>query len=160
YTEAGLSEQAVIYWQRAGQRAIDRSAYAEAIGHLTKGVEVIRSLPDTPARAQRELTLQTALGLVLNATRGAAAPEVQRAYARAQALCQEVDDPRQLSAALAGLRRFYLTRGDFQAARAVGEQLLELAQSQHDTALLLWGHFGVGAPLYMLGALPAARAHL
>jgi predicted ATPase len=160
YTEAGLSAQAIIYWQRAGQRAIDRSAYAEAIGHLNKGLEVLDSLPDTPERAQRELALQTALGLVLTATRGHGAPEVGRTYARARALCQQVDDPRQLSATLAGLRRFYLVRGELQTAREIGEQLLRLAQRQQDTALLLWGHFGLGAPLYHLGELAAARAHL
>ena len=160
YTEAGLSAQAIIYWQRAGQHAIDRSAYAEAIGHLNKGLEVLDSLPDTPERAQRELALQTALGLVLTATRGHGAPEVGRTYARARALCQQVDDPRQLSATLAGLRRFYLVRGELQTAREIGEQLLRLAQRQHDTALLLWGHFGLGAPLYHLGELAAARVHL
>jgi predicted ATPase len=104
--------------------------------------------------------LQTALGLVLTATRGHGAPEVGQTYARARTLCQQVDDPRLLSATLAGLRRFYLTCGDVQVARDVGEQLLQLAQRQHDTALLLWGHYGVGGPLYYLGALTAARAHL
>ena len=44
-TEAGLSAQAVAYWQRAGQRAIERSANLEAISHLTKGLEVLATLP-------------------------------------------------------------------------------------------------------------------
>jgi predicted ATPase len=160
YTEAGLVAHAMPYWQRAGQRAIDRSAYAEALGHLSKGLEVLGALPETRERAQYELPLQTALGLVFTATKGHSAPEVGRTYTRAQALCQQVEDPRQLSATLAGLRRFYLTRGEIQAAREVGEQLLRLAHSQQDTALLLWGHFGLGAPLYELGELTAARTHL
>ena len=41
YTEAGLHAQAVGYWQQAGQRAIERSAHLEAIGHLTTGLEVL-----------------------------------------------------------------------------------------------------------------------
>jgi predicted ATPase len=69
YTEASLGEQAVGYLQQAGQRPIDHSAYAEAIGHLNKGLEVLGVLPDTSKRAQRELALQTALGLVLTATK-------------------------------------------------------------------------------------------
>src|SRR6202008_2909939 len=48
YTEAGRTEQAIPYWQRAGQRANERSAHAEAISHLTKGLEVLKTLPDTP----------------------------------------------------------------------------------------------------------------
>ena len=58
YTEAGLMAQAIPYWQRAGQRAIERSAHLEAIAHLTKGLEVLRTLPDTPERAQQELVVQ------------------------------------------------------------------------------------------------------
>ena len=62
YTEAGLTAQAIPHWQRAGERATQRSAYVEAIAHLTKGLELLKTLPDTPERAQQELTLQLALG--------------------------------------------------------------------------------------------------
>ena len=61
YTEAGLREQALPYWQRAGERATQRSAYVEAISHLTKGLEVLKALPDTPEHVQKELTMQLAL---------------------------------------------------------------------------------------------------
>ena len=57
YTEAGLYTQAIPYWQRAGERAIERSANVEAISHLTTGLEILKGLPATPERAQRELTL-------------------------------------------------------------------------------------------------------
>ena len=63
YTEAGLVEQALPYWQQAGQRAIQHSAHMEAISHLTKGLELLTTLPDTPERAQQELTLQLARAL-------------------------------------------------------------------------------------------------
>jgi predicted ATPase len=62
YTEAGLTAQAVAYWQYAGQRAIARSAYREAIAHLRRGLALIASLPATPARLQHALTLYLALG--------------------------------------------------------------------------------------------------
>jgi predicted ATPase len=61
YTEAGLGTQAAGYWQRAGQRAIERSAHVEAIRHLTKGLEMLKTLPNTPERTQQELVLQTTL---------------------------------------------------------------------------------------------------
>ncbi len=66
YTEAGLIEQAIPYWQQAGQRAIQRSANVEAIRHLTKGLELLKTLPDTPERVQQELSLQLPLGLALD----------------------------------------------------------------------------------------------
>ena len=65
YTEAGLTAQAIPYWQRAGERATQRSAYVEAISHLTKGLELLRTLPETAERTQQELTLQVALGVPL-----------------------------------------------------------------------------------------------
>src|SRR5262249_56636764 len=74
YTEAGLREQAIPYWQQAGQRASQRSAHQEAISHLTKGLELLKTLPDTPGRAQQELALQIALGAPLQATKGWGAP--------------------------------------------------------------------------------------
>jgi class 3 adenylate cyclase len=48
YTEAGLVEQAIGYWQQAGRKAAQRSAHVEAIAHLTRGLELLRMLPDTP----------------------------------------------------------------------------------------------------------------
>src|SRR6185295_10834669 len=76
YTEAGLIEQAIPYWQQAGQRATQRSAYVEAIRHLTTALELLNTLPETPARMQQELALQLALGIPLQFLKGEAAPEV------------------------------------------------------------------------------------
>ena len=111
------SAQAVPYWQRAGQRAVERSAYVEAISHLTKGLEVLKTLPDTPERTQQELDLQIALGPALMATKGYAAPEVDSAYARARELCQQVGETPQLFPVLLGTGAFYMAAGEFQTAR-------------------------------------------
>jgi predicted ATPase len=159
-TEAGLHEQAIGYWQQAGQRAIARSANLEALGHLTKGLELLKTLPDTPARTQQELDFQLALGPVWMATKGNAAPEVAQAYTRARELCHQVGETPHLFPALFGLWRFYFVRAEVQAAREVGEQLLALAQCQRDPALLLEAHRALGTTLYFPGELTAARVHL
>jgi predicted ATPase len=80
YTEAGLIEKAIIYWQRAGERANDRSANPEARSHLTKGLDLLRTLPESPARLQSELALQTTLGRVLTAANGYGDAEVVQVY--------------------------------------------------------------------------------
>src|SRR5262249_24085047 len=90
YTEANLIAQAIPYWQRAGQRATERSADVEAIAHLSKGLELLKLLPETPERAQQELALQVGLGPPSMATKGFGATEVGRAYARARELCQRM----------------------------------------------------------------------
>jgi predicted ATPase len=55
-------------WQQAGQRALERSANIEAISHLTKGLEVLKTLPDSPERTRPELDSQTTQGPALIAT--------------------------------------------------------------------------------------------
>ena len=160
YTEAGLAAQAVLYWQRAGQRANERSAHVEALSHLTRGLEVLAALPDAAERAQHELVLQTTLGAVLMATKGQAAPEVGQAYARARELCGQVGETPQLFPILFGLWRFYLVRAEYQTARELAEQCFSLAQGVDAPALRLAAHFALGVSLLWLGEIALARAHL
>src|SRR5262249_6135095 len=49
-TEAGLTEQSVAYWYKAGRRANERSAYVEAIAHLRQGLALLQTLPETLER--------------------------------------------------------------------------------------------------------------
>ena len=160
FTEAGLSGQAVDYWQRAGERASQRSANVEAIAHLTKGLKVLETLPEIPERTQQELHLQTTLGPALMATKGYTTPEVEQAYTRARELCRQLGETPQLFPALRGLWLFYIARAELQMARELGEQLLALAQSVQAPALLLIGHDALGVSLFYLGELAPAQAHL
>ncbi|MEE8302239.1 MAG: hypothetical protein V3S24_07375, partial [Candidatus Tectomicrobia bacterium] len=160
YTEAGLGEQAIPYWQRAGQRAIERSANVEAISHLTKGLDLLQRLPASPEGVQQELTLQLALGSPLLMTKGHTAPEVEHAYARAYALCQQVGESPRLFSVLVGLWRFYFTRAELRRARELGEQCLDLAQRQKDSVFLHEAHLTIGSTLFILGEYVAACAHL
>jgi TOMM system kinase/cyclase fusion protein len=160
YTEAGLIARAIPYWQRAGERALQRSAHLEAISHLTQGLEVLTTLPETPDRTQYELVLQTTLGPALLATKGYAAPDVERVYARARALCQQMGETLQLVPVLQGLWLFYVNRGELQMARELGEQLLRLTQGTQDPMLRLAAHGALGTTLFWLGELASAREHL
>jgi class 3 adenylate cyclase/predicted ATPase len=159
-TEAGRPEQAVGYWQRAGERAVGRSAHLEAISHLTTGLAVLETLPETAERIQQELLLETTLGPALMITKGFAAPEVEHAYARARALCQRVGETPQLFSVLRGLWQFYNGRGAYQTARELGEQCLQRAQQEDDTARLVEAHHTLWTTGLLLGDLRLARTHL
>jgi len=160
YTAAGCAEQAVVYWQRAGQQASERSAYPEAISHLTTGIELFTTLPATPVRAHQALTLHIALGAALIVTKGQAAPEVEHVYTRARALCQQVGETPELVPVLFGLWRFYIARPQYHMAQELGETLLRLAQHAADPALSVIAHYTLGVTWFWLGALPAARQYL
>jgi predicted ATPase/DNA-binding winged helix-turn-helix (wHTH) protein len=152
--------RAVRYLQGAGENAIRRSAYQEAAAQCMKGLALLPLLPETPERLQQELLLQTTLGPALVAAKGQAAPEVGQTYTRALELCRQIGETPQLFLVLLGLRRFYLVRAELQTARELGEQLLSLAQSVQDPSLLLEAHGALGLPLFWLGELASARAHL
>jgi predicted ATPase len=160
YTEAGLSEQAIGYWQRAGQQANDRSAYLEAISHCTHGIALLPTLPETPERIQHALTLHIALGAALIVAKGHATPEVEQAYSHAYALCQQVGETPALFPVLYGLWWFYLGRAQLHTTRGIGDTLLRLAQRAADPALAVVAHCSLGLTGFHLGALPAARQHL
>ena len=160
YTEAGLIEQALPYWQQAGERATQRSAHVEAIAHIGRGLELLQTLPDTPNRAQHELLFQTTLGVALIATRGYAAPEVGTAYTRARELCQQLGETPQLVPVLGGLWQFYLMRAEYQTACELGELLLTLAQNMRDPAVFVMAHDALGQSFFCLGELDRAHTHL
>jgi predicted ATPase len=123
-------------------------------------LELLKTLPDTPTHAQHELTLYVTLGTPLMATKGLAAPEVERVYARARELCGQVGQTPQIFPVLVGLWRFYLSRAEYQTAYELDAQLLRLAQDVKDPALLLEAHRGPGQTLFFLGQFVQARRRL
>jgi predicted ATPase len=151
--------RAVHYLKHAGENALRRNAHREATLHFMRGLKLLTTLPDTLERAQQELVLQAALGEALMVTKGFAAPEAERAYARAWELCQRVGETPQLFPVLSGLRLFHMARAEWQSARELGEQLLRLAQKVQDPALLLGAHHAMGDTVYLQGELTRARMH-
>ena len=160
YTQAGLAALAISYWQEAGQRAARGSASKEAAAHLSRGLELIETLPDTPERSELELALQTTLGPALIATKGYAAPEVGAVYDRARELCERAENSSQLPIVVFGLFAFYVVRAEHEKALILGKHLLSLAESAQDRALLLQAHNALGLAFFFQGEFAAAREHL
>jgi class 3 adenylate cyclase/predicted ATPase len=160
YTAAGCAEQAVRYWQRAGEQASERSANLEAISHFTTGIELLKTLPETPEHTQHALTLYIGLGAALLVTKGHAAPEVEHTYTQARVLCQQVGETPELAQVLFGLWRYYIALPQLRMARELGETLLILAQRSDAPSLSIIAFYALGLPSLYLGALPTARQHL
>jgi predicted ATPase/class 3 adenylate cyclase len=160
YSHSGNTEKAMDYLQLAGQQAVQRSANAEAIAQFNAALELLKTLPDTPERTQRELDLQVILGPTLIATKGYAAPEVEKAYARARELCQQVGETSRLFPVLWGLWGFHFVRGEYRTARELAEQFLRLAQRQNDSAPAVQAHYVLGTTLHGLGEFVQARVHV
>jgi predicted ATPase len=153
------AQRAVWYLQYAGENALQRSAYVEAHSHLTMGLEVLTTLPETPTRHQHELDLLIPLSRVLRATKSNAAPELEPVLTRAEILVQQVGEPSQHSEVLHALFNFRNAQSERQAAHAVAERLFDLAQRQDDPALLMGAHNALGQSWYRLGVCAPARTH-
>jgi predicted ATPase/class 3 adenylate cyclase len=159
YSRSGNTPKAVDYLHRAGHQAVERSAYAEAVSHLTTALDLLAALPETRERSQQELVVQMTLGPALRAIKGSSAPEVERLNTRARELCEQVGEPPQLFRVLWGFWLMYNARGDHQTMRALGEQLLRMAQRLADPDLLLEAHHALWTSLFSGGELAAARMH-
>jgi DNA-binding winged helix-turn-helix (wHTH) protein/predicted ATPase len=160
FTRGHAAGRAVRYLHAAGEQALRRSAYPEAITHLTTGLALLATLPETAARAQQELDLQIALGPALIATKGQAALEVEQTYARARLLCAQVSDAPQVFSILRGLCVFYRNRGALRTARELGDQLVRLAQCDATLIHGLEAHMHLGLTCAFMGEHGAARMHL
>jgi DNA-binding winged helix-turn-helix (wHTH) protein/predicted ATPase len=160
FERGGETRRAVHYLHEAADNALQRSAYQEAITHLTHGLKLVPSSPDAAERAQYELRLLTNLGLAFVATRGQAHLDVQRSLARARALCHQVADSAQLFRALGGLLSFHIVRSELSAAWDVAGQLAALVEREPDSTLGLVTHWAIGQTLLFQGEFAPAREHL
>jgi class 3 adenylate cyclase/predicted ATPase len=160
FNEAGLIEQAIPYWQLAGQRALVRSANQEAVRHLTKGLELLSVLPETPEHLQQELVLRVTLGGALMVAKGFASLEAQSVFARARKLCQQVNDSPLVFNLHWALWVSHAARGEQRKGREAGEECLRLAQAAQDPSRLLEAHHALGVSLLLLGEFVQGFEHL
>jgi len=159
-TEAGLTTEAIGYWQRAGQLTAERSAVAEATAHFGRGLELLRALPESGERDERELDLLIALGSILISAKGHGSDEVATLYARARGLCRALGETPHLAPVLQGFRMHHMLRAELQLARQAAEELLALGLRSQDVGHRLEGHRAVGVMHFYAAEFPAALEHV
>jgi class 3 adenylate cyclase/predicted ATPase/predicted transcriptional regulator len=159
-TEAGVTEQAVDYWLKAGQRAMLRSAHIEAENHLRRGLELLAPLPQTASRLRREIALQNALGVCLMPTRGFGNPEVAAAFARGAELAERGDDARGLFVSLRGRGQYHFGSGDLRTGRDDTQRVMALAERMGDQDCLIEAHHLCWSVFCHTGEFAAAQRHV
>ena len=160
YAEAGLVEQSVAYWGKAGYRSAARSAMVEAASQFQKGLDQLELLPDTPQRRRQELEIWSALGAVLLAVKGFAAPETGHAYRRAQELWEELGSPSESLYLPFGQSVYHMIRGELDLAQRLDKDLLRLSRQRNDIGGLVLGHLSSGRTLMSIGRFAPSRSHL
>jgi DNA-binding winged helix-turn-helix (wHTH) protein/predicted ATPase len=152
--------KAVRYLQQAAEKAQHRFAHHATVELARRGLRLVERLGDSAAHSEQELLLQTQFAVALAATHGYGFEEVETAYSRARALCQQSGSTSQLFPVLWGIWRFYLIRSDLKVARELAQRLLDLAQTAQDPALLVESHLAAGVTFDNIGDFESARTHL
>lgn len=158
--KAGLVEQAIEYWDKAGRLAVERSTMAEAAAHFGKALTLLGRLPKSQQRQSSELSLQLALAGALTAAKGWASPQAGEAYARARELCREAPEGAQLARALAGAHSFLHNRAEIRAAHQLADELAVLSEHRNDSDIKLITHRCLGVSLMFRAEYNRALHHL
>ena len=165
--EAGNVEKAAVLWGKAGQRSAQRSALVEAAEQLKRALNLIKSLPGTPALRREEIKLQVELITPSIHVSGYAAAETRAAEERAlllieqaQALGESPEDPLLLFSALYGSWAANIVAFNGDVMRELAVEFLALAEKQSATGPPMIGHRLMGLSLLHTGEIAGGRAHL
>lgn len=154
--EGGLIEKAVRYYQDASDQAQQRSATAESIRHLSRGIELLDALPEDAARRELELQLQIELGKTVVAAEGWGNAEAEAAYQRARELCEDIGELPQVFQVIRGLVIYYTAKSELRTANELAKRLTQLAEESGESDLLLPTHAQLGILHYFEGNPSAA----
>jgi tetratricopeptide (TPR) repeat protein len=132
YEKSGKFQQTINYLFKAGEKASLNFDNETALNHFSRGLELLRSMPETPERHQQELEFLTAMGVSLVHSRGHADDQVLETYTQAYQLCQETGYNTHLYDILLGLRRYALTSGHPAESVGYSRQMLELGTKHAD----------------------------
>src|SRR5262249_2625157 len=160
FGQAGLTERAVECWRKAGRRAIERSANAEAIRHLTSALESLQLLPANSERKRAALELEVMLGQAMIADRGYAASETRETLLRAKALIDDLTDPSQKFPILYGIWASHYVGGKVAKQRDAAAEFLAEAERHKDAAALCIAHRALGTTCVTTGEFAAGLRHL
>jgi DNA-binding response OmpR family regulator/class 3 adenylate cyclase/predicted ATPase len=158
--QAGLTERAIDYLRKAGQRTIERSANAEAIRHLTQALELLQSRPEGPARRCAALGLEVMLSQAMIAAYGYAARNTAEVLLRAKDLIDDLTEPAQKLVILYGIWASHYVGGEIVEQTDAAGEFLKEAERNNDTVALSVAHRIMGTTYLTKGEFTAALPHL
>jgi len=165
FTEAGLDDLAVEWWGKAGDQALRRSAFQEAIAHLGKAIamaEKTDAAAPTAGRSHSNLRLtqfRVAYANALIAARGYAAPETTEAFARARDSASGDKDAAEQLAGAYGLWVGGYVRGELPSMRAHAQAFLDHVSARPNSPEAVVAHRIAGITCWFAGGYREARDH-
>jgi class 3 adenylate cyclase/predicted ATPase len=157
FTQAGLDELAIEWWGKAGDQALRRSAFQEAIAHLGKAIAMADKAAGVSSQGQK---LHAAYGNALFAVLGSGARETTEAFARAREQAYGAKDAPERLAADYGLWVGSYTRGELSPMRTHAETFLSDVEARPDSPEASVAHRAAGVTHWFAGEYREAREHL
>jgi adenylate cyclase len=151
FSRSNKLEKAVEYLARAAQRAVSRSAFAEALAHADAGLALIPALAATAERSHREFDLLAALVRAATAIEGWGSPQTMPGYERMRDLARESGDDDELTAALAGSCTAHIVAARYDQALEMARQMLVVAERKKSPGALADAHHAEGWTLFWTG---------
>jgi predicted ATPase/class 3 adenylate cyclase len=139
FTEAGLSVEAIAWWERAARRSAARYNNVEAVTQFSRALALLSQLADDTSTSRHEFELRIALIEPLYATHGYSGTEVERNYARLLEIGQDLGETRRLLRVLWGRAGGVLVRCDFPRTSEYVGSFLELARQADDATSVAQG---------------------
>ena len=159
FQEAGIAEKAIPYLGQVGVKAVQSAAYQEGITHLTRGLELLANLPDSPDRDLQELDLCLPLVIGYQGSRGLRSPETIEAFTRAHQLCQQTGRSSQLCRVLEIMVEYYYVGAEYQKARELAEENLSVAEGAWNPLQIATCHWNLGFISFGMGEFKTAHDH-
>ncbi|MEK6209390.1 MAG: AAA family ATPase [Pseudomonadota bacterium] len=159
YSAAGLADQAIPYWRKAGQLALQRVAVRDAIAHLDRGMSLLQQVPESPGRDAHELELCTTLGMAWLAYKGWAHPNVASNLERAWSLERALNRSDHMLPILYGLSIHRMCIGQIRESMSWAERLLDEGERSDLDDMRLMGHTQVETTSYFLGEFASISRH-
>jgi tetratricopeptide (TPR) repeat protein len=162
FTEAGLDDLAIEWWGKAGDQALRRSAFQEAIAHLGKAIAMADKVDGGATRSapSQRLELRVAYGSALSAARGYSAPETSEAFAKAQESIGDGAGAPERLAIHYGLWASSFNRGDLSAMRDHAGAFLGEVGADPESSKAGIAHRITGVTYWFAGDFLEARRHL
>ncbi len=158
--EAGFIDNAITYYRKSGEQCVARSAIREAVAQFSKGLDQLSQLPEDRERHHVELELQSALGNVLFAVRGFAAPEPAQAYARVRELSELLGETTHLCRMMFSQWLLQANGAETRVAHQIAEELLRVGERRNEPTGLMMGHLAMAGTRLALGDFSHSRFHI
>jgi len=157
---ADRKAEAIVYWKKAGERAVQRASNREAINHFRRGLALLETQPESQERGRMELAVLSQLTPALMAVYGMAADEVRLTAEKATQVGRKLESQEELAPSIANHWLFHFASGRLDAAEDISSDLFRIAREVDSPAVLLQAHHAAWPVDWVRGSLATAAAHI